>query len=175
MRYAPRKLATEEQLYAAALRALARRAHSLHEMRQALERRATDERIVRPVLQRLKNENLLDDARYARQFARYRVESRRQGRFRIARDLRARGVPDRHIQAALDELLRESDEATLVRHRLQRRLKTLHGPLDPRRLASLYRSLLRAGFSSDAIRAELRALTRHDISELAEAAPADDE
>jgi regulatory protein len=175
MRYVPRKLATEEQLYAAALRALARRAHSVYEMRQALERRATDDRIVRRVLQRLKNENLLDDARYARQFARYRIESRRQGRFRIARDLRARGVPDRHIQAALDELLRESDEATLVRQRLQRRLKTLHGPLDARRLASLYRSLLRAGFSSDAIRAELRALTRQDISELAEPAPADDE
>ncbi len=172
---APRKLATEEQLYAAALRALARRAHSVYEMRQALERRATDERIARRVLQRLKNEKLLDDARYARQFTRYRAESRRQGRFRIARDLRARGVPDRHIQAALDELLRETDEAALVRQRLQRRLKTLRGPLDARRLASLYHSLLRAGFSSEAIRTELRALTQQDISELAEAAPAEDE
>ena len=172
---APRKLATEEQLYAAALRALARRAHSVYEMRQTLERRAADERIARRVLQRLKNEKLLDDARYARQFTRYRVESRRQGRFRIARDLRTRGVPDRHIQAALDELLRETDEAALVRQRLQRRLKTLRGPLDARRLASLYRSLLRAGFSSEAIRAELRALTQQDISELAEAAPAEDE
>ncbi len=175
MHSAPRKLATEEQLYAAALRALARRAHSVYEMRQALERRATDERIARRVLQRLKNEKLLDDARYARQFTRYRVESRRQGRFRIARDLRARGVPDRQIQAALDELLRETDEAALVRQRLQRRLKTLRGPLDARRLASLYRSLLRAGFSSATIRAELRALTQQDISELAEAAPAEDE
>ncbi len=181
MRPSPRKLATEEQLYTAALRALMRRAHSLYEMRRALERRlppgsgAADNRMVREVLQRLKNEKLLDDARYAREFARHRVESRRQGRYRIARDLRARGVPDRHIQAALEELSHETDEAALVRQRLQRRLKTLRGPLDERRLASLYRSLLRAGFSSDTIRAEVRALAKQDIADLADALPAEDE
>ena len=171
----PRKLSTEEQLYTTALRALMRRAHSIYEMRQALERRATDERMVRRVLQRLKNEELLDDARYARQFVRYRVESRRQGRFRIARDLRARGVPDRHIEAALDELCSETDETALVRRRLERRLKLLRGPLDERQLASLYRSLLRAGFSSDIVRAELRALSRHDAHALADSLPPEEE
>ncbi len=171
----PRKLATEEQLYAAALRALMRRAHSIYEMRQALERRAEDKTTVRRVLQRLKNENLLDDARYARQFARYRAESRRQGRFRISRELRARGVPDRHIEAALEEIYRETDEATLVRQRLERRLKGLRGRLDSRRLASLYRSLLRAGFSSEVIRAELRARTKRDVADLADALPTENE
>jgi regulatory protein len=163
----PRKLATDEQLYTAALRALMRRAHSVHEMRQVLERRAQEKAAVRRVLQRLKEEKLLDDARYARQFARYRAESRRQGRFRITRDLRARGVPDRHIEAALEETLREADEGALVRQRLERRLKSLRGALDARRLASLYRSLLRAGFSADVIRAQLRSLTRQDPPEIA--------
>jgi len=177
----PRKLATEEQFYAAALRALMRRAHSVYEMRQALERRlptgpgAEEKVAVRRVLQRLKNEKLLDDARYSRQFARYRAESRRQGRFRIARELRARGVPDRHIEAALEDIFSETDEAMLVRQRLQRRLKQLRGPLDQRRLASLYRSLLRAGFSSDVVRAELRAATREAVAELADTAPAEEE
>jgi len=160
-----RKLATEEQLYAAALRALMRRAHSIHEMRQALERRAEDKNSVRRVLARLKQEKLLDDARYACQFARYHAESRRRGRFRIARELRARGVPDRHISAALDEVFAEVDEATLVRQRLERRLRHVHGPLDQRQLASLYRSLLRAGFSSDVVRQQLRALTHHAFEE----------
>ncbi len=177
----PRKLATEEQFYAAALRALMRRAHSVYEMRQALERRlptgpgAEEKVAVRRVLQRLKNEKLLVDARYSHQFARYRAESRRQGRFRIARELRARGVPDRHIEAALEDIFSETDEAMLVRQRLQRRLKQLRGPLDQRRLASLYRSLLRAGFSSDVVRAELRAATREDVAELADTAPAEEE
>jgi hypothetical protein len=39
-------------------------------------------------------------------------------------------------------------------------MKSLRGPLDQRRLASLQRTLLRAGFSGDTIRTELRALTR---------------
>ena len=171
MRPPPRKLATEAELYTAALRALMRRAHSVYEMRQVLERRAQDGAAVRRVLQRLKQESLLDDARYARQFVRYRVESRRQGRFRIARDLRTRGVPDRHIEAALEDIFAETDEAALVRKRLARRLKNLRGALDQRKLASLYRSLLRAGFSADVIRAELRAFTQQDVSEIAQESP----
>ena len=169
-----RKLASEEELYAAGLRALARRAHSVYEMRQALERRAEEKYLARRVLERLKREGLLDDARYARQFARQHAESRRQGRFRIARDLRARGVPDRHIEAALEEIFAETDEAALVRKRIERRLRGLRGPLDERRVASLYRSLMRAGFSSDLIRAELRAATRRDVEGLVEVETSED-
>jgi SOS response regulatory protein OraA/RecX len=110
--------------------------------------------------------NYLDDARYARQFVRLHTELRKQGPFRIARDLRARGVPDRHIEAALAERSVESDEGALVRERLERRIKSLRGPLDERRVASLYRSLLRAGFSADTIRRELSALTKEPSGKL---------
>jgi regulatory protein len=171
----PRKLATDEQLYTAAIRALMRRAHSIYEMRQALERRAQEKAAAAHVLQRLKNEKLLDDARYARQFAHHRAESRRQGRFRIARDLRARGIPDRHIETALEEVFQETDERALLRKRIERRLKLQRGPLDQRKLASLYGSLLRAGFSADLIRAELHALTHRDVPDLADAAPPEEE
>jgi len=162
MRRQPKKLANEEQLYALALRALMRRAHSVHEMRQALERRAEEPALVPRILKRLKEQNLLDDSRYARQFARYHAESRRQGRYRIARELRARGVPDRHIEAALEELFAELDETTLVRRRIERRLRQMRGPLDRRKLASLCRALLRAGFSNDIVWRELRAQTKLD-------------
>ncbi len=167
--HAPRKLATEAQLYAVALRALMRRAHSIHEMRQLLERRAEDEACVRPVLERLKQHNYLDDARYALDYTRSHAQARRQGRFRIARDLRARGLPDRHIEAALAAVFQELDEGALVRARLKRRLALMRGPLDERKLASLYRTLLRAGFAADAIRAELRALAKVEVAELPEA------
>jgi regulatory protein len=162
----PRKLSTEEQLYAAAMRALARRAHSVHDMRAMLERRAEEKSLVRPVLDRLKQHKYLDDARYAREFSRAHAQSRRQGRFRIARELRARGLPDRHIEAALDEAFSETDEVTLVRARLRQKLARFGGgakDLDQRKLASLYRSLLRAGFSADMIRNQLRALAEQDV------------
>jgi len=163
-----KKLGTEEELYAAALRALMRRAHSVYEMRTLLERRAERKELARQVLQRLKREQLLDDARFARQFARYHAESRRQGRYRITRELRTRGVPDRHIEAAIEEIFAETDEALLVRKRIERKLKQLRGPLDRRRIASLYRTLLRAGFPADLIRRELQTLTNEDAPDLPE-------
>jgi len=161
----PRKLSTEQQLYTSALRALMRRAHSIHEMREYLERRAEDKERVSAVIARLREHNYLDDARYALEYARQHAQTRRQGRFRIARELRARGVPDRHIEAALDAVFAETDEAALVRARLKRRLAHSRGALDGRNLASLYRSLLRAGFSADVIRAELKSAARGELPE----------
>jgi regulatory protein len=158
MRSSPRKLSSESDLYAAAINALARRAYSIHDMRLYLERRAEDKNDVRPILERLKQNSYIDDARYAKQFVRVRAELRKQGAFRIARDLRAHGVPDRHIDAALAERAAESDEGALVRAHLTRKIKLMRGPLDERRKASLYRSVLRAGFSPDVIRRELRSV-----------------
>jgi len=174
MRSAPRQFVTEEGLYAAAIRALMRRAYSVHDMRVYLTQRTADKEIAERVLRRLKEHSYLDDARYARQFARARAQNRHQGSYRIARDLRARGVPDRHIEPAIAETFQETDEAALVRQRLARKLKTLRGPLDERRLASLYRSLLRAGFSADVIRRELRTVSKQ-AAELPDEGFADEE
>ena len=168
VRSSPHKLGTEAELYAVALRALMRRAHSVHEMRELLERRAQNPGTVRPVLDKLKQQKYLDDARYALDFARSRALSRRQGHFRVARELRARGVPDRYIDAALESVFEETDEASLVRARLKR-IAAKRGALDERKIASLYRSLLRAGFSGDIIRAELRSLVKSDVPEFSEA------
>ena len=97
-----RMLDTEAELYEVALRALTRRAHSVQEMKQKLGRRSDNKLLVQVVMARLRENGLLDDARYATQFARQRTELRKQGKFRVARDLRARGVPDKHIGAALE-------------------------------------------------------------------------
>jgi regulatory protein len=166
--YSARKLTSEEELYPAALRALMRRGHSVHEMRVALEKRCEDELLVRRVIDRLKQGNLLDDARYAKEFVRLRAVYRKQGRFRIARDLRSRGVPDRHIESAMDAVFAETDEGELLRKRIERKLRLLRGPLDMRKRASLYNSMLRAGFSSDAIRRELTRVTKGDAADLPE-------
>jgi len=168
MRFSARKISNEADLYTAAINSLARRAYSVFEMRTYLERRAEDKDVVKGILDRLKQLKYLDDERYARQFVRQHTELRKQGPFRIARDLRARGVPDRHIEAALAERSAESNEGAIVRERLERRIKSLRAPLDDRRVASLYRSLLRAGFSADTIRRELSALAKRPMEELPE-------
>jgi len=168
----PRLLETEAQLYEAAIKILMRRAHSIHEMKKALARRCEDESLVKRVLERLKRESLLDDARYARQFTRVRTEFRKQGEFRIARDLRARGVPDRHIAAATKEAATSTDVSALIRQRIERKLRLYRGEIDDKKLASLYRSLVGAGFPSDLIRKELHRITHEEIPEVE--APADE-
>ena len=159
----PRQLDSETDLYAAATRILMRRAHSVHEMKQALAHRTDDDQLIKSVMDRLKRNGLIDDARYAKQFVRQRTEIRHQGRYRIARDLRARGVPDQHIDAALAENAEQHDEAALVRQRIDRKLRASRGELDERKLASLYRSLLRAGFSAEIVRREVKSITRADL------------
>ena len=146
-----------------ALRALMRRAHSVHEMKQKLERRSDNKLLVQVVMARLKENGMIDDARYAKQFARQRTESRKQGKFRVARDLRARGIPDRHIASALEEVAQNSDEAAMVRQRIERKLRSYRGEIDEKKMASIYSSLVRAGFSAEVVRRELQAMTREDV------------
>jgi regulatory protein len=165
----PSQLDTESELYDAALRALMRRAHSVQEMKKLLGRRTSNELLVQVVMARLKENGHLDDARYAKQFARQRSQGRKQGKFRIARDLRARGVPDRHIQSALEDSSDEAAEGATIRQRIDRKLKLSKNgsrELDQKKIASLYRSLLAAGFPSDAIRRELKSLTSEDVPEI---------
>ncbi|HZV88784.1 MAG TPA: regulatory protein RecX [Candidatus Binatus sp.] len=160
-----RQLETEAELYDAAVRALMRRAYSVFEMKQMLGRRTEDDELLKTVMDRLKRAKMIDDERFAKQFARQRTEIRRQGKFRIARDLRARGVPDRHIDAALVETAKETDESAIVRQRLERKLRAFRGEINENKMASMYRSLLRAGFSADVVRRELKAITREDVPE----------
>jgi regulatory protein len=161
----PRQVESETELYDAAVRALMRRAYSVYEMKQLLGRRTEDDKLLRTVMDRLKRAKMIDDERFAKQFARQRTEIRRQGKFRIARDLRARGVPDRHIEAALAESAKETDESAVVRQRLERKLRSFRGEITENKIASMYRSLLRAGFSADVVRRELKSVTREEVPE----------
>jgi regulatory protein len=164
----PRQLETEAELYEAAIKILMRRAHSVHEMKKALARRCEDETLVKSVLSKLKEKKLVDDARYAKQFTRNRTVARKQGQYRIARELRARGVPDTHIGTALKESEEEIDPTVTIRQRIDRKLRLFRGEIGEKKIASLYRSLLAAGFPSDLVRRELKRVTREEVPEVEE-------
>jgi regulatory protein len=164
--FKPRTIDSEPALYEAAIKILMRRAHSVSEMKKALIRRTANEDLIKKVIARLKESGLIDDARYAKQFARQRTEIRHQGKYRVARELRARGIADQHIETAVEEATANSDEAAMVRERINRKLKFLRGEIDDKKIASLYRMLLRAGFSTDTIRRELKRATTEDLPEV---------
>src|SRR5258708_24375565 len=126
----PRQLETEAELYDVAVRALMRRAHSVHEMKRKLERRSENKLLVQVVMARLKENGMIDDAKYAKQLARQRTQTRKQGKYRVARDLRARGIPDPHISSALEESPRPSNKAAMRRQRLERRPRSTRTEMD---------------------------------------------
>ncbi len=120
---------------------------------------------VAAILDNLRERGWLDDRRFAHSFARSRA-ARRYGRYRIARELRRRGLTDDLIEAALAEVLPgEADERRLVRQRLDRRLRGKPRPYSDKVVRSAYASLLRAGFSSAIIRDELFRRTRRGFVE----------
>ena len=85
--------------------------------------------------------------------------------------MRARGLPDRHIETAIKDAATATDPAAIIRQRIERKLRLYRGEIDERKLASLYRSLIGAGFPSDLIRKELHRITHEEIPEVE---PSDD-
>ena len=85
----------------AAMDLLARREHSLAELRQKLRRRFDDERLLETQLQQLVAENLQSDDRFAESFARHRA-GRGYGPARVRQEMREKGLADVAIARAFE-------------------------------------------------------------------------
>jgi len=147
-----------DSLYESAVKALARRARSSGQMRELLRKRKADKKDIEAVVQRLKENGYLDDARFARAFVAARLENDLHGQARVRRDLAARRVKPEIAEAALQRGFEAVDEGQLLRNHLRRKVR-LSRPLNkPSAVAALFRRLLRAGFRSDTIVRELKGL-----------------
>lgn len=86
----------------AAMDLLARREHSRRELKQKLKKRFNDEELIETQLDRLVEERLQSDQRFAESFLRQRI-NRGHGPMRIRQEMRQKGISDSEIGAALDE------------------------------------------------------------------------
>ena len=80
---------------------LSRREHSLDELRQKLQRRFDNAAMLENQLQRLADENLQSDARFAESFARQRA-GRGYGPSRVRQEMRQKGISDNAIAQAFE-------------------------------------------------------------------------
>ncbi len=120
-------------------------------MRNRLKRRAAQPEDVAEVLARLKQAGLMDDRRFADSFANWRRENQGLGKARVVRDLMTRRVAPAVAQKAVDRAYAEVDETGLIENFLSRKYRGKNlGELlrEPKNLASAYRKLRVAGFSS---------------------------
>ena len=149
---------TTEKLYEGAVRALARRARSSGEMRQLLSKNKATSAQIEEILHRLRENGYLDDARFARYYAASRLENDLHGKARVRRDLAAKRLKPEIADAALGKTFENVDEHELLRQYLRRKVRISKPLSNPATVASLYRRLLRAGFSSATIVQELKKL-----------------
>ena len=160
-----RKLAGEE-LFQYALSLLGGRALSAGELRSKLERKAADLDDVAPALARLREYGFVDDAKFAEGFATARRDSGTVGSMRVLRDLRQRRVSANVAEKAVTEAFVDVNEADAVSQWLARKYRSVNlGEYlqDEKHLASAYRKLRYAGFSSSiAIRVLKKYASRAD-------------
>jgi SOS response regulatory protein OraA/RecX len=167
----PRQL-DETGLREFALKSLAVRSSSEAEMRTKLERRAIRKTDVEVVMRRLKEVGFLNDARLAEHVAGWRLETQRLGKRRVERDLRARKIAPKLVENAVASAFEGVDETALIREHIAKRIRRSGKPEpgDRKKLASLFRHLIGAGFSPSQIFPELRRISKSDADAIEEEA-----
>ena len=146
-----RELADIEGAFRAAVRALTRRPHARRDLGRKLVRKQHPPEAVEAALERLEARGLIDDRRFAQQYATLRA-ARGKGPARLITDLLAQGV-DRKVaedavrQALADECIDPAIEARAVAAKRARQLGDLPAPARRRRLLAF---LVRRGYGGGA-------------------------
>ena len=146
-----RELADIEAACRAALRTLTRRAHARLELGRKLTKKQHPPEAVEAALQRLEARGLIDDRRFAEQYATVRA-ARGQGPARLVKDLRAQGVDPRMAEESVRRALEDEGftpeiEARAVAAKRARQLGDLPPLVRKRRLLAF---LARRGYSGAA-------------------------
>lgn len=137
----------------AALHLLAVRPRSAAELARRLARKGYAAEEVEPVIERLRELGMMDDAAFAGMVARDRVRLRPQGKRRILGELRAKGVDEETARAAITDALEgeATDEAELARRAAAKwRPRAGEDAASARR--RLYGHLARRGFDGEVTR-----------------------
>ncbi|HKU17434.1 MAG TPA: regulatory protein RecX [Steroidobacteraceae bacterium] len=134
------------------MRLLARREHSVEELRRKLERKGYPPESIESVIQKLAGKRLVSDERFTSNFVHHHAR-RGQGPVRIRAALRQQGVSDAQVEEALQSA--DVDWVQLAREVRRRKF----GSSAPRSLgerAKQARFLQYRGFDAEQLRSALR-------------------
>jgi len=153
------ELADLEAAQGAALRSLNRRAHARLDLRRRLLQKQHPAPAVDAALERLRAAGLIDDMRFAFDYAAAKAR-RGRGAARLMRDLQAQGVERRVAEEAVRRALAAEglDQAETVRALVKKRAKQLAGLPPMVRKRRLVAFLVRRGFAGADVREAVEAL-----------------
>jgi len=142
------------------LRLLEFRARSTVELRRELLRRGSPPDDVEAALAKLRDQKLVDDDDFARQFARTKVVGTGASRRRVVQELGRKGIARDVAERALQELREQDgiDPADGIHRVARKKWVSLSKLDDVTRRRRLYAFLARRGFDPDEIRGALQRL-----------------
>jgi regulatory protein len=156
-----------EKTLTRAFRLLAAKSRSVSELRERLrEKEWAGEEVVERVIARVQELGYLSDEKFAESFVNSRLSVRPLGRQRLRRELQKRKVSAKVAEQALDEVLTERSEESLIDHAIEKRLRLRGLPSSPVETKKLYDHLLRLGFSYDLVMRKVKQVGKHiDVRE----------
>jgi regulatory protein len=134
-----------------AYRFLSYRDRSAHEIVSKLEEKGFPAEIVSQTISFLKEAGYLDDARFARQWARSRTEYRHFGPIRLRQELLEKGISSAEAEAVLSQLSEERDPVQSAEAALVRRFKDPASLQDLNNRQRAFAFLQRKGYSTETI------------------------
>jgi regulatory protein len=134
--------------FAAALRLLTRREHSVRELAERLQRKGFDEEACCAAIARCRELGYVDDARFARSRARQLLQSGRAVDRRLLLDLQQHGIPEGQAREVVAELEREFPREAVLQALLERRFPRFdYQAADDRERRRVVNYFLRRGFA----------------------------
>jgi len=144
-----------KELYALALRLLARREHAIAELSKKLSLKTENPEWISLVIESLKEKKYLDDAHFAESYVRMRM-NKGYGKLRIIGELKERGVAEEIIAKNFSEDDKKNQKESLKKIREKKFGKVL--PKNLAEKAKQIRYLQYKGFSFD----EIKMVLTHD-------------
>ncbi|MFN8348049.1 MAG: regulatory protein RecX [Spirosomataceae bacterium] len=133
---------------------------TLKEVRQKLREWEIEEEEAQPVIEELKQQNYLNEERFARAFAGGKFRVKKWGKLKIKQEMKLRGLSNELIQKALTEIDGDAYEEVL-RDLLTKKARGLRGePLTVKQ--KLVRFALSRGFESDIVWELLKTIGREE-------------
>lgn len=149
---------------AIALRQLTVAPRTRAQLSDAMARRGVPDEVAESVLDRFEEVRLVDDEDFARQWVETRHAGRGLSRRALRHELRARGVADETVHAAVGEISAEA-ELEAARQLVRRRLPGMAGDDPARRTRRLAGMLARKGYGTSVAFRAIRDVTGEQVDE----------
>ncbi|WP_152392540.1 regulatory protein RecX [Paenibacillus guangzhouensis] len=139
-----------QQAYVQSIRYLGRKPRTSHEIQQQLTQKGFEAELIERVIQRLRDERLIDDNLYAKQWTDQRVRNHKKGRLMIKHELQQKGIDKSDIAQAMEELNVEDEQESAYRVGLRKWQSTKGERYERKRKVAAF--LMRRGFPSHVVR-----------------------